>query len=227
MLTAAKLRYLFPLLGTDQPTGVRFANERDAKAELVQRILFERMVPGVRGPIDTVNWRALQVPADAAGEALLSPVESALRPIASVRAVRSTPFARYMPDLASVLVRVRGDTKHYSIVHNREHDNVSWISGEQRRLAPEEDTLMLREGFLGAYPNMVFVIEAGQAGAFAAAITRLRSGRDYQRLVTRFGVPRTDERFWTVWDEINAHFRKSQPVDFGWLDLTRYDLAAQ
>ena len=227
LLTEAKLRYLFPLLNTDQQTGVRYRNEGEAKAELVQRLLFERLAPGVRGSIDTINWRALQIPADAAAQATLSPVEGALRRVASVRAVGATPFARYMPDLAGVLVRQQDGTRHYSIVHNREHDNVSWISGESRRLAPEEDTLTVREGFLGAYPNMFFVIEEGQAGAFAEAITRLRSARDYRRLVARYGVPRTDERFWAVYDEINGHFRHAQPVDFGWLDLTRYELAGR
>ena len=69
----------------------------------------------------------------------------------------------------------------YSIVHNREHANVSWIMGERLRLAPEQDTLTIREGILGAYPNMFFVLDEGQADAFskaAAGITlprRLRS----------------------------------------------------
>ena len=244
LLTDAKTKLLFPLLDTNQPTAVRYRNEREAKTELVQRILFERMPAAVRGRVDALNWKTLQIPADERHRAQLSPTDAALRRMTSVRAANATPFARFMPDLANVLVRTvalapaperqdksssaaapeRQSKKVYSIVHNREHDNVSWIAGESRRLAPEDDTLTVREGFLGAYPNMFFVVDEAQAGAFAEAVTRLRSKADYARVVARFGVPRSDDRFWSVYDEINAHFRATEPVEFGWLDLTRYEL---
>ena len=36
--------------------------------------------------------------------------------------------------------------------------------GEGLRLRPEEDTLTVREGILGAYPNMFFVLDESASG---------------------------------------------------------------
>jgi hypothetical protein len=33
-----------------------------------------------------------------------------------------------------------GNARLYSIVHNREHDNISWMLGESARFAPQEDS---------------------------------------------------------------------------------------
>ena len=151
--------------------------------------------------------------------------------IASVYALKATPFARYFPDLANILLRrVDGgaqdsSSKVYSIVHNREHENVSWISAESLRLAPFQDMLTIREGILGAYPNMFFVLDEVQADAFSRAAAAIKSYADYDRLVARYGISRSDDRFWAVYDEINAIASRMQPVASGTLDLTRYELA--
>ena len=40
---------------------------------------------------------------------------------------------------------------------------------EAERFAPQEDTLTVRAGMLGAYPNMFFVVPEGNVDAFASA----------------------------------------------------------
>ena len=60
----------------------------------------------------------------------------------------------------------------YSLVHNREHVNVSWILGESERFAPQEDSLTVRAGVLGAYPNMFFVVPETEIDAFSDAVAR-------------------------------------------------------
>jgi len=95
------------------------------------------------------------LPASGRGAApKLTAPERALRKIALVKAGDARPFARFLPDLSIVLVRNEdGQTRLYSLVHNREHDNVSWMFGESERFAPQEDSLTVRAGVLGAYPN--------------------------------------------------------------------------
>ena len=177
----------------------------------------------MRGPADPINWRILQVPESAEGAAPLSPPERALRRIASVHALRATPFARFFPELAIVLLRRKdGKAQVYSIVHNREHANVSWIMGEGLRLRPEEDTLTIREGILGAYPNMFFVLDERQADAFCKAAAGITSRDGYDRLVERFGVRRSQSQFWEIYDEINAVAQRMEPIERATLDLTRY-----
>jgi len=117
-----------------------------------------------------------------------------------------------------------GSARLYSFVHNREHANVSWMLGESDRLAPQEDSLTVGAGVPGAYPNMFFVVPEAEIDAFSGAIARLKSAADYERLVDRFGVRRSNERYWSVYDTINSAHLASDPVRSGTLDLTRYAL---
>ena len=71
---------------------------------------------------------------------------------------------------------------------------------------------------------MFFVISENEVDRFSKAIARLRSAADYDRLVDAFGVRRSDETFWSVYDLINSTYRVSDPVRSGMLDLTRYAL---
>lgn len=223
LLTDIKLNIIFPLTNQDLPTAIAY-HGNNHKLEFVQRALFERLPGGGRGPSDSVNWRSIHLPAG--GEAApFSQIDHALSRIASIPAKRATPFARYFPELSIAVVRGSGgNDKVFSIIHNREHKNVSWIMGEDQRLAPSEDTLTVREGILGAYPNMLFDLDEAQVGAFTHMASRIASVSDYQQLVDRFGVRRSSDRFWPAYDVVNAIGHRMQPIDSGVLDLTRYQL---
>jgi hypothetical protein len=223
LLTDIKVNIIFPLTNQKQPTAIKFRT-KDHKLEFVERALFERLPAAVRGPDDPVNWRKISPP-DTAESAPLSTAEQALRRIASIPAEKATPFARYFPELAILLVKRKdGSAQAYSIVHNREHENVSWIMGEDLRLAPKEDTLTIRAGILGAYPNMFFLVDERQTNAFSKMTAAITSTGGYERLVDHFGVRRTSAQFWEAYDRINARARQTQLIDNGALDLTRYEL---
>jgi len=225
LLTDLKLNIVFPLTNQNEPTGITFRSNADHKLEFVERVMFERLPAAARGPADPINWRRLRTPGNAPTTAPSTSLEAAFRPMTSVRAVNATPFARYFPELSLVLVKRPGrPSKVYSIALNREHDNVSWIMGENLRLAPAENTLTIYEGILGGYPNMLFEIDEAEAREFTAIATKVTSVRSFDRLIDRFGVRRSSERFWQVYDEINATAINNQPVERGVLDLTRYDL---
>ena len=225
LLTDVKLNYVFPLRNESQPTAIKFSNETASKSEFVERAMFERLSAAARGAADPINWRVLQVPKTAEGIPPLSAPERALRQIASVHALGATPFARHFPELALMLLRRQdGTAQVYSIIHNREHANVSWIMGEDLQFRPEQDSLTIEKGILGAYPNMFFVLDERQADAFSKAAASITSRDDYDRLVERFGVMRSSSRFWRIYDEINAAALRAQPIERGVLDLTRYEL---
>jgi hypothetical protein len=225
-LTDLKLRFVFPLVDRNAPTGIVYRNEANAKEEFVERVLHDRLPAEVRGRPDALNWKMLPLPDGAISK--LAPSEQALRRIASIKAVDATPFARFLPDLAILLVRSEdGHDRLYSLVHNREHTSISWMLGESDRLAPEEDTISVSSRVLGAYPDMFFVARESEVEAFASAVTGLKSTADYQRLVDRFGVRRSNAKFWSIFDAVNAAHLAADPVDAGVLDLTRYELDAK
>ncbi len=64
-LTDLKLRYMFPLVDSEAPTGVVYHDETNAKAELVEQVLNEHLPPQVRGLPDALNWKILPLPSDA------------------------------------------------------------------------------------------------------------------------------------------------------------------
>jgi hypothetical protein len=95
---------------------------------------------------------------------------------------------------------------------NRELSNVSWILEETDRFVPREDSLTVRAGVLGAYPNMFFVVPEDKINAFSAAVLNIKSAGDYERLVNKFGMRRSNEQFWSIFDlsEISSTSRKEK-----------------
>ena len=79
-------------------------------------------------------------------------------------------------------------------------------------------------GVPGAYPNMFFDLPEAEIGVFSRTVARIRSAADYERLVDRFGVRRSNQKFWTVYDAINSAHLADDSVRSGTLDLTRYAL---
>ena len=92
---------------------------------------------------------------------------------------------------------------------------------ESLSAAPRRDSLTVRAGVLGAYP---FVLPEAKIDLLSSAVARLKSAADYERLVDNFGVRRSNENFWSVYDAINSTYLASDPVRSGTLDLTRYAL---
>lgn len=223
--TDLKMTYLYPVLNQDHPTAISYAHPKEAKKEFVEKVLFTLMNENVRGPMDAINWKEIRPPTSVPLKNLPGETEIQLRKIASEKALDNTPYARFFPEVVFLSVQdARGDKKVYSLIHNREHQNISWIVAESLRLSPQEDSLTIREGYWGNYPNMFFQLQEGQIADFVKQVQNIKSVSAYKRLVNKFGIPRDHERFWVVYDDFNTHYKKTAPVDFGYLDLTRYEM---
>jgi hypothetical protein len=124
------------------------------------------------------------------------------------------------------LLRLRlssGETKLVSLIRNRAHSNVSHLFGEAQRFIPEEQTLSVVEGVVGSYPNTFYDLQEKELADFVQAVTNLKSNSDYQRLLDRYGVRRTDKRFWPFSDAIHAEYIHNSPVEAGLLDFNRLE----
>jgi hypothetical protein len=130
----------------------------------------------------------------------------------------------YLPEATflQVLPR-RGAPRYYTLIHNRAFSNNAQLFNEDDRRLPDEDTLTVVKGFLGAYPNQFFQVTEGELDTFAGVINSLASDEDYGRLVERFGVRRTAPWFWKLADDMHAHYFDTQPVEAGLFDLNRYE----
>jgi hypothetical protein len=138
--------------------------------------------------------------------------------LADLASARGRAVARF-PEMAFLSV---GD-RNFTLISNNAHSNVAAMFGEARRRLPDEDTLSVLNGFVGAYPNAFFRVEPGQLPAFVAALKGLETEADYRRLLERYGIRRTDARFWAHSDALHEAFRAWAPVEAGLFDYNRFE----
>ena len=202
----------------DHGTQVRFTGT-DPKAELLEQI--ESRSPAVAGPPDTLN-RCAHPPCDRAGA---TPSELAVERELHRLAALKGPWVQLLPEVS--LLRVRASTTGaldlvYSLVHNDAHTNVAFMFDEAERRLPEDDTLTVVRGHFGSYPNFFFDVPADQIGAFVDELRALASDADLARFAGRYGVRRSDPRFWDTSDWLREDLRRRSPTEFGLYDLGRY-----
>ena len=129
-----------------------------------------------------------------------------------------------MPEDSLLLVTPsQGQPAVIALIRNSAHTNVAELFDEEDRRLPEEDTLLALNGAVGAYPNALFTVDSARLPAFVDAVQRLDGEEALTRLIDRFGVRRTDPRFWSVSDTIHARQKATRPLEFGILDYSRLE----
>jgi hypothetical protein len=78
-------------------------------------------------------------------------------------------------------------------------------------------------GFLGAYPNAFYHVAKAELEDFVSAVEGLGSEEDYQALLSRFGVRRSDPDFWKHSDAIQAAYQNASPIEAGLFDYNRLE----
>ena len=129
----------------------------------------------------------------------------------------------YLPEASIVTVRGFGGDRHFSLIANRAHSNVAELFDEEERRLPDEDTVLVASGFIAAYPNAFFVVDAARLPRFVDAVSKLASEADYAALASAYGVRRTDQRFWAHSDALHIAWRRSAPKEAGLFDYNRFE----
>ncbi|MDP2562743.1 fatty acid cis/trans isomerase [Psychrobium sp. 1_MG-2023] len=113
--------------------------------------------------------------------------------------------------------------EHFTLLHHNAHKNVAHIIAEEERRLPQQDSLTLVQGFIGAYPNTFFRVKESQLEQFVIALEQLSSELDYHFLLNQFGIRRTHPNFWQYSDSVHQSFKKWQPLEYGLLDYNRLE----
>jgi hypothetical protein len=146
-----------------------------------------------------------------------------LRELDRLSRVRGRAIA-HLPELALLTVRdAAGRDYDFTLISNIAHTNVAEMFDEEERLRPDEDDLSVVNGFVGAYPNAFFMVGAAELPQFVDAVSGLASEADTAQLLTRFGIRRTDARFWTHSDALHLAYRRSMPKEAGVFDYSRFE----
>jgi hypothetical protein len=189
----------------DQATGIEYTGgdpQHELYAHLAQRV----------GPVLATNY-------DLERAALPADVAQQMHRLAATKGLAVS----WLPELSIVRIETQAGWKTLTVVHNDGHSNVATMFDEQQRRRPEEDTLSVVPGYLGAYPNAFFKVPRADVAAFVDAVADLSSGADFGRLMDRFGVRRSDPHFWAFSDAVYDDVTTLDYADRGVLDYSRIE----
>lgn len=180
----------------------------------------------VTGPTDKLN-RCQQQDCNAHSEGLFITAEQArindqLRRLTG-RSTRLLPVIKALPEVT--LLRIESENERYvvSLLHNRDHSNVAFMLGEERRLRPENDTLTILPGIIGSYPNFIFNVKLEQLADFITGLTLVKQPEDLHAIADHFGIRRTHPDFWFYFHDMHSYLKETQPIAAGLLDMNRYE----
>ena len=128
-----------------------------------------------------------------------------------------------LPQLIFVEVSSESGSQYVTLVRNNAHLNITSMFGEKKNRVPEEDTVSVIPGFLGAYPNAFLVVKETDLGSFADQISSMGTEDDYAQLLDDYGVRRTSPKFWQQSDAFHAAFEQIAPVEYGLFDYHRLE----
>ena len=140
------------------------------------------------------------------------------RPAAGLKVIDQLPEA--------TMLRIEGsDGKRvvYSLLRNRAHNNVAFMLGEAYRYQPGLDTLTIYPGVMSSYPNFMFNIPASDVPEFVEDMELANTQENFERIVMRWGVRRSNPQFWQYFHDLNSYIRETEPVEAGVLDMNRYE----
>lgn len=183
---------------------------------------FYRMNSVVNGTVDTLNndnWRSFY---ETQKE---KPIISKLQVNAHLSDVssRTGNFNKYFKDVSVVrFTNDSGEQLYYSIIHNVAHKSMNVVFDEEETLMPENDTLNFVQNLFIPHPNIFFQVKFSEVKEFVKAIKMVTSEKGYGVLEKKYGIHRTDERFWGFYDDLNKHIKKVDPIAAGIIDLNLY-----
>jgi hypothetical protein len=150
--------------------------------------------------------------------------DSALRrDLQQLAAVRGASLS-WFPQAVVLRVDTPGrEARWFSVLRNTGHLNVSTLLREQAMLAPDENTLTVVPGFIGAYPNALMRTTPADLPALTRRVATMASEADYRALADRHVIRRTDPGFWAASDALMDAYRQWSPTEAGLFDYGRLE----
>ncbi|HVQ61544.1 MAG TPA: fatty acid cis/trans isomerase [Burkholderiales bacterium] len=131
----------------------------------------------------------------------------------------------FLPQLSYLIVRENdGAERYFTLLHDNAHSNISHLFDEDARRLPDEDTLTVLDGLVGAYPNAFYRMSASEIDGFTEGVARMRSDADYRQLAERFAVGAAHPDFWAVSDRVIEAQARQSAVDAALPDYGRFAL---
>ncbi|MGH0031268.1 MAG: fatty acid cis/trans isomerase [Myxococcota bacterium] len=197
----------------------------DPKRELVEKVVEGHLLPETGIAFDRINYDRY----DDGPPAMPTSFETHEDILNGFRALTApgTEFIRHQNGSSVNLIYVRvkdyqGSDRVFTIVVNRWHDNVNTMFGEAKQLDPSKDTIDFLPGTIGSYPNYFLVVEAADVPDLFDMLENFDGSPAYVAKLLRYGVNRSDPRFWETYDWFQQRLFEDDPRNAGLYDLNRY-----
>ena len=124
-----------------------------------------------------------------------------------------------------VVLRVDGPAgvpRYFTLLRNTAHANVATWCARRPRLLPDENTLTVVPGFIGAYPNAIYRMQRGELPAFER---RSRPGLGGRLPQARRPLCRAahEPAFWAASDALHEAYGAWAPLEAGLFDYNRLE----
>ncbi len=137
--------------------------------------------------------------------------------------IRGKP-ATLLPEVNHLVLKNEQDGTHlYTVLHNSAHSNITSLLRPNSTRRPDQDSITVLKGIIGAYPGAFWSVNEKQLSALVSDVMALRTEDDYKLFMDQYGVRRTDKRFWKFSDTLHQHYRQLEPVSYGLLDYNRLE----
>ncbi len=203
-----------------RPPAIRYMTT-DSKKEFFAKAY--QYLGNARSGLDTINWcrEFAEQCRDLRQEPTTAAVEKVLRRLSDIKGEITDVF----PNVTFLRVVVDGSLKNdlvYTVVRNKSYRNTTSLVPSEKTRVKSEDTVDVVKGFVGSYPNFFLELQLKDLQAFVAEYVAIRGFDHYDDLIRKYGIRRSNPRFWQSADWFNAKHRYDNPVYAGVLDLNRY-----
>lgn len=193
-----------------QPSGIRYQTDHP-KAELMQ--MLKKKLAGVDQDKTRYALDNLKLSKDSINQ---------LRALARIQGRQATLY----PELTFIMIEPNDpkvQPQLLTLARNSAHKNISSLFEEEKNREPSQDNLTLVHGLLGSYPSVFWQIRESDLADVVKQAKRIYSEEDYQALLDKVAVRRTDPNFWAFSDQLNQIYRINHPVESGLLDYNRLE----
>ncbi|MEH6556279.1 MAG: fatty acid cis/trans isomerase [Oceanicoccus sp.] len=198
----------------------------DPQLELYQ--LIESHLGTLAGPVDYLNRCSGSDCVSSGATEKIRTADKLVKEIQNIDRKKLAEDADYLgvaPDNIFLRVRVDGEADiHYTILRNKSYNNLGGIlaDGESINRDPTNDTYSMIRGFSGSYPNFFLTVDYEDLENLLSSFRAIASLDEYQKFIARYGIRRTDQRFWEYSDWFHKKYAEEQPLEYGAFDLNRY-----
>jgi hypothetical protein len=128
---------------------------------------------------------------------------------------------QYLPD--TILLRINDlPGKVFTLIHNKEHYNVSMLFLEDKRRKPGQDSLDVIPMVATNYVNLFVSISSRQLKSFYTQLSQAQKKSEVFRVLSQYGVSRFQENFFEHYAWFSKRTYNPLTNERGALDVNRY-----